>query len=484
MKNSFIRWLLPSGRVFMLAMMFVLGGFVGFGGVGQAEDQKAPTTGDLIAGEGFEKIHYKNITLTPGGFFEATALYRSANENADVGSTYGNIPLTGTTNSALSEFRGTARQSRISLLAETELSHYKMSGYFETDFLGAAPTANEVESNSWNLRLRQAWSTVEMPGGLSVTLGQAWSLVATNRNGLKPRSEYIPSTIDAQYVVGYNWARQFGLRVTQNFGDTFWAAFSIENPETVLGANLAGAGAQGFNSSSNATSPNSLFTLNNTPNANGVSTDLAPDVVAKMVFEPGWGHYEVKGLARFFRDRFNQSNNTTVGGGVGAAAILPLHDTLSLIAEGLVGKGIGRYASGVGPDVMVNKDGTLQAISAAQFMGGLEYHPTSAWDIYAYYGFERYEQTLDGANGGYGDPNANLSGCNSDPPGGTCSAYNKMLTQFQPGFWYRFFKGKEGTTAVGVSYSYTNRQLWEGAGGLQPSGYENIVMTSVRYYLP
>jgi hypothetical protein len=31
----------------------------------------------------------------------------------------------------------------------------KMSGYDEFDFLGAAPTANEVESNSFNIRQRQ-----------------------------------------------------------------------------------------------------------------------------------------------------------------------------------------------------------------------------------------------------------------------------------------------------------------------------------------
>ena len=28
-----------------------------------------------------------------------------------------------------------------------------------------------------------------------------------------------------------------------------------------------------------------------------------PDVIAKVAFEPGWGHFEVKGLMRVFRDK-------------------------------------------------------------------------------------------------------------------------------------------------------------------------------------
>jgi len=35
----------------------------------------------------------KAFSLTPGGFLEATAIYRTANQNADVGSTFGNIPF-------------------------------------------------------------------------------------------------------------------------------------------------------------------------------------------------------------------------------------------------------------------------------------------------------------------------------------------------------------------------------------------------------
>ena len=462
--------------------------------------KETPTTGELIAGRGFEKIRYKEVYLAPGGFVEATTIWRSQNQNADVGSTYGNIPLSGSTNSKVSEFRGTARQSRLSLLAETIPMGsvlQKLSSYVEGDFLGVGVTSNEQESNSWAPRLRQFWATADFNSRSSLTVGQAWSLLTTHRQGLMPRSEFIPYTIDAQYVVGYNWARQFQVRFTQDFGNGVWAAFSIENPETVVpNVTTPAAGAvnsgvvlpaivQGFAASSNAANPSSTL------NGGSVSTDVAPDLVSKLVFEPGWGHWELKALGRFFRDRLNGGNHNAFGGGVGAAAILPIHSTLNFIVEGLSGAGIGRYASSVGADVIAKTDGTVVPIRATQIMTGLEWKPTSAWDWYVYYGYEYYDRaSYAGTKVGYGSPLNDLSGCSSDPPAGVCQAANKTVWQLHPGFWYRFFQGRAGIAAVGLDYSYTHRQLWQGLNGavgsspLEPNGRENIVMASFRYYLP
>jgi len=36
-------------------------------------------------------IHFKGITLTPGGYLDAAGIYRTHNENGDVASTFGNI---------------------------------------------------------------------------------------------------------------------------------------------------------------------------------------------------------------------------------------------------------------------------------------------------------------------------------------------------------------------------------------------------------
>ncbi|HXJ84867.1 MAG TPA: hypothetical protein VMS64_40020, partial [Candidatus Methylomirabilis sp.] len=137
----------------------------------------------------------ESFRLTPGGFIESAMIFRSRNENADLGSTYGNIPFDGTANSDLTEFRGSARQSRLSLLAEGKTDWADLSAYYEMDFLGAAPTANEQESNSFNMRQRQLWAQIGLKNGFSLLGGQAWSLITTDRAGIAPRREMVPLTI-------------------------------------------------------------------------------------------------------------------------------------------------------------------------------------------------------------------------------------------------------------------------------------------------
>jgi len=428
----------------------------------------------------------KAFTLTPGGFLEATAIYRTENENADTGSTFGNIPFQGTANSSLSEFRGTARQSRLSLLAEGYLDDTKLTGYYEMDFLAGAPTGNEVESNSFSPRIRQLFTNLDFDNGISFLAGQAWSLITTSRQGITPRREFVPWTIDSQYNVGYNWTRQWQVRITDKLMDNLWVAVAAENPETVLSVVNPPANVMGFNTSQNAQSPGSQFTLSNTPGANGISTDFLPDLTGKIVWEPGFGHYEFKALGRFFRDRFNSNNDYATGEGIGAAAILPVTEGLNLTLQTMDGWGIGRYASGQGADVTLRPNGEIVPIPTLNFFGGFEGHPNDDWDLYTYAGLEYYGQKAfqNGARGvGYGTPGANNSGCELQVVA-TCQAQNRLLWQIQPGFWYRFYRGPVGTLAVGMSYSFVHRAAWAGLEGISPLGNEHIVMTSFRYYLP
>jgi hypothetical protein len=66
---------------------------------------------------------------------------------------------------------------------------------------------------------------------------------------------------------------------------------------------------QGLNTSQNtATGVNLLPFLANY--SNGFSTNLAPDLLAKVAFEPRWGHFEIKALGRFFRDRAASTGTT------------------------------------------------------------------------------------------------------------------------------------------------------------------------------
>jgi hypothetical protein len=435
-------------------------------------------------------IHYKSITLTPGGFLESATIFRTHNENGDMTSTFANIPFGGSANSHLSEFRGSARQSRITLLGEGKTGDWKLSGYYEADFLGAAPTANELQSNSFNLRQRQLWGQAESSGGFSFLAGQSWSLLTTNRKGMTVRQEFIPLTIDSQYVIGYNWARQWGARFTRNFNNRVWAALSVENPETNLNVVNPPAGVFGFNNSPNATSPSSQFTLNNTPGANGISTDLAPDLIAKLAFEPGFGHYEIKAVGRFFRDRIAGQNEVQASGGAGFGAIIPATKRIDVILEALGGRGIGRYASGLGPDVTLRPTGTIVPIQTFQTMAGIEAHPSPKLDVYLYGGNEYYGRSAyvnaSGKGVGYGSPLNDVSGCTVETPSSSqlCQAQTRSLWQIQPGYWYRFYKGPMGAVQLGMSYSYTYKNVWAASNGPLPKGIENMIMTSFRYHLP
>ena len=215
----------------------------------EAKDPEEPTS-----------IHFKGLTLTPGGFLEGSMLVRTRNENADIANNYSAIPLNGSSNAKLSEFRGTARNSEFSLLVQGRAGRTKLKGYVETDFLGAAPTANYVESNSWTPRLRQLWVQFDTHSGWTVTAGQTWSLLATNEKGIATLAELRPSTEDGQYVVGFTWTRQRAFRVTKNFNNKVWAAFSVEEPETTYSAAFVPANIMGLN-----TSPNTATGVNLLP---------------------------------------------------------------------------------------------------------------------------------------------------------------------------------------------------------------------------
>jgi hypothetical protein len=157
-------------------------------------------------------FQFKGLTVTPGGYLESTVLVRTRNENADLATSYSATPLNGSSNGRLSEFRGTARHSSLSLLIQGSAGSARLRGYVETDFLGAAPTANYVQSSSFTPRLRQVWTQLEWPSGWSITAGQMWSLLTTNRRGIANLEEWRPSGQDGSFVVGFTWTRERAVR--------------------------------------------------------------------------------------------------------------------------------------------------------------------------------------------------------------------------------------------------------------------------------
>ncbi len=138
-------------------------------------------------------LHYKGITITPGGYLAAEFVRRSRALAANVNTPFNSLTVPGASQSSLSEFFGSGRQSRVSMLAEGRLQSAKLSGYVEADFLSAAATSNNNESNSYSLRQRQAWGQVALDNGFTFTGGQMWSLVTETKHGVDNRSEAVPT---------------------------------------------------------------------------------------------------------------------------------------------------------------------------------------------------------------------------------------------------------------------------------------------------
>ena len=462
-------------------------------------------------------LRYKGVTITPIGFFAGEAFYRQRTLESDMPSSYNALPFTHTAQGQLSEFRGSARQSRLGVLGEGRIGTVNATGYFEGDFLSAGTSSNSNESNSYTFRVRQFFGQAGFKNGVTVTAGQTWSLLAANRQGIVTRGEYVPSTIDAQYVPGFDWARQFSARLTYKANPNVTVAAALEEPQTT---------------SSSRGSPNSTVRVLTSQAGAGAlngtafySYDVAPDAVVKLALDkPGVAHFELKALGRIFRDRIytavppalgattptngGATNYTTTGGGVGASLFLPIQKTVDIGLNALYGRGIGRYGSGQLPDVTLNAQGQVVPIRAAHALATIDLHATKALDIYAYgggeYAYRTASATTTGATPtglGYGSPLLNNTGCDVEalptaanaPATGTCNADTRFLAQGAGGVWYRFYRGSRGTLQFGMQYSHTERAVWSsnasatattGGARQQPLATDNMVYTSFRYYLP
>jgi hypothetical protein len=241
----------------------------------------------------------EKVKVTLGGFITADTVWRQRNQVADLGTPFGTMPFPFSPLYNEHEFHGSARPSRISLLVEGNIDPWqKVSGYYESDFLGVAANSNYTETNSWAARLRHGYLTYDNAGwGFHFLAGQSWSLLTQNQVGITPRKENIPITIDANYVVGFNYTRNWQIRAVQEFAPGVSFGMSVENPAAIVSASTATApaglgGAFASGGIVNGIEVNFTNIAGGGGFLNGVAvtTDQAPDVIEKVAFDPGWGH--------------------------------------------------------------------------------------------------------------------------------------------------------------------------------------------------
>ena len=398
-------------------------------------------------------LHYKGITLTPGGFAAAETVWRAKATGGDIPTAFNALPYESADAYQLSEFYGSGRQSRITLSADGKTNWGTLRGYYEADWLGTGITSNNNQSNSYVLRQRVIYAQAETNSRWAFTGGQMWSLATENGKGITavPSNELTPLTIDPNYVAGFVWTRQYGFRVVKSFKN---AAFglSVENPQLLYTASLAGsspyavlgsAGANGgnYNAAISTCSPSTSIvnysnqketdsagntidvavpvykTVNGCADIATISFNDAPDIIGKVALDPGWGHFELFGIAGFAHETVfpgettnsylyggnkeittglavapalttagNVSNAIVLGGGGASLRIPVIPKVLTVGAKGLFGPGVGRYGDSTLADVTTNSWGGLEAIHNLSGLLTVEANPNPRLTLYLNYG--------------------------------------------------------------------------------------------------
>jgi hypothetical protein len=502
-------------------------------------------------------LHFRGVEITPGGFAAAESVYRSKATGGDIPTAFSAIPYEGADAYSLSEFYGSARQSRVSMMVEGKAGFGTLRGYYEADWLGTGITSNNNQSNSYVLRQRVIWGQAETKSHWAFTGGQLWSLATEDKKGISNLSGDImtPQTIDPNYVVGFVWTRQYGFRVTKTFKNAAFGV-AVENPQLLYSAAIAGdtpyailgsAGANGGNYNAAITGLSGLSTYvqsytgvntqdsagntvygyvrnYNTVSANSnianYSFNQAPDIIVKAAFDPGWGHYEIIGIAGFAHETvyngvtqnsvkyggiadiqgFNGAapgaavwaKSSTAGsyadsivlGGIGGSFRIPvIKDKLTVGFKGLYGPGVGRYGDSTLSDVTNNDGGDLKAIHNASGLITIEANPTPRLSLYLNYGGD-YAAREDYSTKALtlGDPTATFceTGVTAANASTFCSAKPTAAMFAAGGTWGSHFTSAPALAAIGYGSRYAsvsptcsavaNPGLASGSVGYQPGG--------------
>ncbi len=395
-----------------------------------------------------DAIHFKGVTLSPtGSYLAGETVWRAHATGGDIPTAFSSLPYEHADAYALSEFYGTARQSRVAMMAEGKTGSATLRGYYEADWLGTGVTSNNNESNSYVFRQRVLWGQIALNNGWAFTGGQLWSLATEDKTGLSNLSGDIltPLTIDPNYVPGFVWERQYGFRVTKTMPH---AAFGIaaENPQLLYSATLAGntpyavlgsTGVNGglYNSAISTCSPSTSIvnytnesnggintylpvykTVNACTNINNYSFNVMPDIIVKAAFDPSFGHFELFGIGRYAHETVypgettngqlygglkdivtgatvtpalstaGSYNNSIALGGLGASGRVTLAKMFTVGLKGLYGPGVGRYGSTTLSDVTSAASGEFSPLHNLSALSTVEIAATPRLTIYLNYG--------------------------------------------------------------------------------------------------
>ena len=117
----------------------------------------------------------KALPSRPAASWRPT-LSASARKHSDIGTQFNAIPFPASGQARSSDFYGSGRASRLSLLAKGNWGHTIVTGYDEADFLGVGVTSNPNQSNSYGTSATPTLGPGRLPQWVVSLGGQMWSL--------------------------------------------------------------------------------------------------------------------------------------------------------------------------------------------------------------------------------------------------------------------------------------------------------------------
>jgi hypothetical protein len=454
-----------------------------------------PPTGPTAGGQsgaGESPLQFKlgDAYFTPVGFMDMTSVSRSTNAGSGIGTNFGSIPYGNTQAGSLTETRLSPQNSRIGMRIDAMVKDMKVLGYWESDFLGqlgVPPNGGlAVSSNPYVFRLRLYWVDV-IKGKNEFLAGQSWSLMTPNRKGVSPLPGdlFYSQDIDVNYQAGLTWGRIPGFRYAYHPSDKVALAVAIENSEPYVGGGNGGSGAVlPAAISTTATTGNIGSVLGgqiNNGNSQIASAALAPDIIAKVAFDPSSrAHIEVAGVEITNKIAFPMAGGqfptfTKTGGGGSVNFNFEVVKNFRFIGNTFYSSGGGRYIFGQAPDFIVRSNGSLSLVHSASTVAGFE--ATAGKTLfYAYYGgvYVGRSMALD-ANGttkiGYG-PIAS-------------DGQNRAIQEITFGTNTTLAKSpKWGALNLMFQYSYLQRNPWLVTGTAPSNAHLSMGFFNLRYSLP
>jgi hypothetical protein len=428
--------------------------------------------------------------FTPGGFLDFVSFFRGTNVGG-IATAFGSIPYNNTVQGHSSEVRMSSQASRLALKIETNAGANKVLGYVETDFVGNSAANQFVTSNAMTLRMRMYLADVRR-GKWEIMGGQAWSLMTPGRHGLGvlPSDLLIPLVGDANYQVGFPWARQAQFRLTYHPTDNTALAVSVENPQQFIGSPQEVAFPSAYKDAMNAQFD--AANLSTAPN-------LHPDIIAKIAHDGKVGsrnlHIEAGGILRSFKAVYSPTasvtgpfvNHSLTEGGITAGANFEAFKNFTLVSNAVWGAGTGRYLAGLGPDVVVRPialspttfDITLTPVHSGSMMAGFEWQPKKTTMLSAYYGGiyagrNAFQDVTLVAKPyiGFGGP-------------GSANTNNRAIQEATLALTQTFWKSPNFGALQFISQgSYLTRSPWFVALGAPKNAHLFMSTLGIRYVLP